>query len=102
MTGDLLDAATAERIGLVNHLAPKDEVLPRALEMAGRLAQGPRLAIAFTKQAINAAIEADVAMAMALSVAQEARTFTQPDVVEGIAAFREKRAARWPSTEPES
>ena len=102
MTGDLLDAATAERIGLVNHVAPAGEVMDRALELAGRLAQGPRLAIAFTKQAVNAALDREVAMAMPLSVAQEARTFDQPDVAEGTAAFRERRPPRWPSTSPEA
>lgn len=102
MTGEMLDAATAERVGLVNHVVPAAAVMDRALALADGLAAGPRMAIAFTKAAVNAALDREVAMAMPLSVAQEARTFTQPDVAEGTAAFRDRRPPRWPSTLPEA
>jgi len=102
MTGELLDAATAERIGLVNHVVPAAELMDRALGLAAGLAAGPRMAIAFTKAAVNAALDREVAMAMPLSVAHEARTFAQPDLAEGTAAFRERRPPRWPSTLPET
>src|SRR5689334_10229296 len=52
LTGRLLDAAAAERMGIVGHVHPADELLPRAIELAGRIASGPRQAIAETKRRI--------------------------------------------------
>ena len=53
LTGDKLDAATAHQLGLVNHVVPGDRLLQDAMEMARRLAQGARHAIAWTKQLVN-------------------------------------------------
>jgi enoyl-CoA hydratase/carnithine racemase len=52
LTGRLLDAAGAERIGIVSAVHPADELMPRAVELAGRIASGPRQAIAETKRRI--------------------------------------------------
>lgn len=52
LTGRLLDAATAHRMGIVGAVHPDDELMPRALELAGRIAAGPRQAIAETKRRI--------------------------------------------------
>jgi enoyl-CoA hydratase len=102
MTGDQLDAQAAWRMGLVNHIEPPDNVLPRAWEIARRLAQGPRNAIAWTKQAINLSMLREAAWMLTLTNAQEARTMAQPDVTEGVAAFRESRRPVWPSTLPDN
>src|SRR3990170_2899742 len=53
MTGRLLEAQEAERIGLVNRVVPAEELLPEALGLARRLANGPRQAIQWTKFALN-------------------------------------------------
>lgn len=53
MTGDLLTAADAERLGLVNHVHPAGELLPAAHAMAERLAGAPTAAVRYTKQAVN-------------------------------------------------
>ena len=53
MTGDRLDATTAERLGLVNFVVDDDKMLDHALEIAGRLANGPGVAIAASKVPIN-------------------------------------------------
>jgi enoyl-CoA hydratase/carnithine racemase len=53
LLGDTIDAATAERYGLVNRVVPADQVLSTAQEWAGRLAQGPSLAISMTKRMVN-------------------------------------------------
>src|SRR5438093_1863508 len=53
MLGDTIDAATAERYGLVNRVVPHEELLPKTYEWARRLAQGPTLAIGMTKRMIN-------------------------------------------------
>ncbi|QLL06358.1 enoyl-CoA hydratase/isomerase family protein [Mycobacterium vicinigordonae] len=100
LTGDPVDAPTAERIGLVNRVVPDAELLQTAHAMAARLAAGPRQAIAYTKRAINTALARDAVANVALSASFEAQTISQPDLVEGIAAFRERRAPSWPSTRP--
>lgn len=97
MTGDALDATTAFQLGLVNHVLPAAEVVTAAVEMARRLASGPRRAIAWTKQSVNASLLRDAVTVMPLSIAQEARTMGEPDVHEGIASIRDRRAPVWPS-----
>ena len=52
LTGRLLDAAGALRIGIVGAVYPADELMPRAVELAGRIASGPREAITETKRRI--------------------------------------------------
>lgn len=101
LSGDFLDAATALQVGLVNRVVPADQVLPTALEWAQKMADGPRHAIAYTKQALNATLLREAAHQMPLALALEARTFAQPDVTEGVNAFLERRPAKFPSTEPE-
>ena len=101
LTGDPVDAKTALSMGMVNRVVPADDVLPAAIEMAGRLAGGPREAIAWTKQAINVTLLRDASQHMPLAIALEARTMMLPDHREGIAAFRERRPAAWPSNSPE-
>src|SRR4030095_1463502 len=48
LTSDFIDGKEAERIGLVSMCVPPDEVLPRALEVANKLATGPQLAVRWT------------------------------------------------------
>ncbi|HKH22751.1 MAG TPA: enoyl-CoA hydratase/isomerase family protein [Solirubrobacterales bacterium] len=52
LTGRLLDAAAAERMEIVGSVYPADQLMPRAIELAGRIASGPRQAIAETKRRI--------------------------------------------------
>jgi enoyl-CoA hydratase len=52
LTGRLLDAAGAERMGIVGHVYPVDELMPRAIELAGRIASAPRQATMQTKRRI--------------------------------------------------
>jgi enoyl-CoA hydratase/carnithine racemase len=52
LTGRLLDAATAAQLGVVSAVHPPDELMPRAIELAGRISSGPRQAIAETKRRI--------------------------------------------------
>jgi enoyl-CoA hydratase len=97
MTGDPLDGPAAERLGLVNHIVPAAEVLPKAMEFARRLATGPRHAIAWTKQAVNLPILQQALATMTLGNAQEARAMATADMVEGTTAFLERRTPNWPS-----
>jgi enoyl-CoA hydratase len=53
MTAAPIEGREAERLGLVTFAVPKDEVMPRALEIAGQLAAGPQQAIRWTKRTLN-------------------------------------------------
>ena len=53
LLGDTIDATTAERYGLVNRVAPHDEVMSATMEWARRLATGPTQALAMTKRMLN-------------------------------------------------
>lgn len=91
MTGDSLSAAEAERIGLVNHVLPQEEVLTRATSMARRLADGPRLAIAGTKASVNKILRDTANLVLDTSLALEKENFFSADHKEAISAFLEKR-----------
>jgi enoyl-CoA hydratase len=95
LTGDLLTAQEAERIGLVNRVVPVAECLPRALEFAHRLADGPILAIKWTKVSVNKLLKAAANLVLDTSLALEARTFQTEDHREAVRAFVEKRPPRF-------
>jgi enoyl-CoA hydratase/carnithine racemase len=83
LLGDTLDAATAERYGLVNRVVAHAELLPRAYDWARRLAEGPTLAISMTKRMLNnelsmdfvAAIEAEAQAQALLLLGADHRIF---------------------------
>jgi enoyl-CoA hydratase len=95
LTGRPVSAAVAERAGLLNRVVPADRVLPESLELAGRFAGLPPLAVAYAKQAINVGREMDLPGALALEVNLFAHAFATADRQEGLAAFLEKRPARF-------
>ena len=80
----------AERIGLVSLSVPDEDLHPRALEVARRLAAGSPTAISWTKHALNHWLRA-AGPIFDSSLALEFLGFTGPDLAEGVAARREKR-----------
>ena len=96
LTSDFIDGKEAERIGLVSMSLPAAEVLPKALEVADKLATGAQQAIRWTKRSLNNWLR----MAGPIfdqSIALEMLTFMDEDVREGARAIREKRPPRFPS-----
>ena len=91
MTGDLIPAREAERIGLVNKVVLPGEVLSSATDMARRLASGATWAIRWTKFSINKQLRAQMNMILDTSLALESLTFLSEDHKEAVAAFLEKR-----------
>jgi enoyl-CoA hydratase/carnithine racemase len=85
-----LDGVEAERIGLVSLCVPAAELEDRALDVTRRLASGSQAAIRHTKLALNNWLRA-AGPAFDASLALEFLDMTGPDVVEGIAAVRERR-----------
>ena len=100
MTGDLVTAADADRLGLVNHVVPREAVLDHAMAMAKRLAEGPAVAIRFNKRLVNKELEMRVVQLYDLSVAFEALTFETADHREAVDSFLEKRPATFRSGKP--
>ncbi len=89
--GDDVTADEAERLGLVNRVVPRSDLLAEAGRWAARLAAGPTKAIGLTKAITNRALESDRASALwDESVAQELVTTTE-DCGEGLAAFAQRR-----------
>jgi len=89
--GDGLPARDAERMGLVNKVVPRDDLMAEAGAWAARLATGPTKAIGAAKYLTNRSLESDRAGALwDESVLQELVTTTD-DCREGLAAFAERR-----------
>ncbi len=95
LTGDAIGAVEAERIGLVNEVAPAAELTERAMAWARRLAAGAPLALRYTKQAVNAQVKRALLESFDLSTALELVTFASEDHREALAALREKRQPRF-------
>ena len=88
---DFIDGREAERIGLVSKAVPAADVLTTALDIAERLATGPRQAIELTKRALNHWLRQALPNFEA-SLAYEMLGFLGPDAAEGLDALRDKRA----------
>lgn len=97
LTGRVIDAEEAARIGLVTHVVPADELVDEARGFAAALATNPPQAMAHGRR-LTARL-ADLPYAEAVHHARTMRgTFLHtPDVQEGVAAFLEKRAPAWPA-----
>ena len=95
MTGDLMTAAEADRIGLLNHVVPPDQVMPKAMEMAHRLANGPTRAIRWTKLSCNKRLWDELNLVLDASLAVESLSFYTEDHKEASRAFVEKRAPQY-------
>jgi len=91
MLGDDLDAASAERYGLVNRLVPREQVLPAAREWAERLANGPTYAIGMTKTLVNNEWNMDVVSAVEAEAQAQALMMMSADHRAFFEAFKEKK-----------
>jgi len=91
MTGDLVDAREAERIGLINRVVPNHELMPTAVALATRLANGPTQAIRGTKASVNKLLRDTANLVLDTSLALEKQCFHSRDHREAINAFAEKR-----------
>ncbi len=90
-TADQYDAEAAQKIGLVNHVVPAEELLNFCKGMARRIAARGPVAVSLSKEAVNQGLEMDLDKAIALEADLFGLVFTTEDRKEGIAAFLEKR-----------
>jgi enoyl-CoA hydratase len=84
----------AERIGLVSVAVDDEQLLPRAYEIADRLAAGSQSAIRWTKYSLNNWLR-QAGPTFDTSLALEFLGFAGPDVREGVASLRERRAPKY-------
>ena len=94
-TGRIVDAAEAHTIGLVSRVVPHDELLPTALELAGTIASNPPLAVQQLKHGLRLALDPDWTELGAWVSTTLGALFQTADHREGVAAFLEKRPARY-------
>ncbi|MGD9915624.1 MAG: 2-(1,2-epoxy-1,2-dihydrophenyl)acetyl-CoA isomerase PaaG [Rhizobiaceae bacterium] len=95
MTADPLAAQTAADWGLIWKVCDDEKLIPEALALAERLAEGPTAAYALTKQAIHAASGNTLEKQLALERTLQREAGLSPDFREGVAAFLAKRPAKF-------
>lgn len=89
--GELLDAARARELGLVAEVVPDAQTVPRALELAEKLAARPLLAVRAARAAVEQAFEVSLSEGLRRERSAYDGLFATRDLQEGIAAFLEKR-----------
>ena len=105
LTGDFIDAARAEQIGLISRVVPDAELDAATAAMADKLAAKSAFGLALGKQGFYRQLEMGVSDAYAFAGAEMARNVMDRDAAEGFDAFIEKRAPMWdqsPRGEPKA
>ncbi|MGD9704018.1 MAG: enoyl-CoA hydratase/isomerase family protein [Acidimicrobiia bacterium] len=92
---DILSAAEAEAIGIVNRVVPEAELDGFVAEWAQRLAAGPPIALALTKRMLNNSLSVTLEEALDDEGAAQTVNFGTTDTVEAIGAFVEKRTPKF-------
>lgn len=95
LLGDAISAQDAERWGMVARLVDDDQLHADAMAVCRRLADGPQIAVARTRRLVDAATEMPIGAHILLERDMQASLIGSPEHLEGIAAFREKRPARF-------
>ena len=95
MLGDTIDAATADRFGLVSKLVADEEIDAEVGALAARLAAGPTLALAQTKSLLTRELDMPLSASMELDAMTQALLMTTRDHKEFHAAFNAKRPPEW-------
>jgi enoyl-CoA hydratase len=90
LTSEFIDGREAERIGLVSRCVPAESLMDEAMRVATRLADGPQMALRWTKRALNGWLELGSPIFEA-SLGLEMLSFMGEEAAEGVRALREKR-----------
>jgi len=95
LTGEMISAQEALRIGLVNEVVPASELLPRAAAIAEKIAANAPLAVQYCLEAVNHGSNLPLPEALYLEASLFSLSCATQDKAEGTAAFLEKRAPRF-------
>lgn len=91
LTGDIIDAQTAFKIGLVNHVVPFDQLRTKTLEVATKISEKSPIALRLAKEAVKLASRSNLDEGLKREVDLFALCFSTEDKDEGVNAFLEKR-----------
>ena len=94
-TADVIDAAEAARIGLVNRVVPAAELQSVTRALADKIAAGPPAVLKMAKHMVNRAATSDLASALDLEAYSQGIAISSEDHQEGLAAFFEKRRPKF-------
>jgi enoyl-CoA hydratase len=95
MTANMIDATTALAYGLVNHVVPQEELLPKCYALADKIKSNSSLAISSAIKAINANYK-DGVNGYDVEISEFGKCFDTEDFEEGTTAFLEKRKSKFP------
>jgi len=95
LTGAPITAQRAYEIGLVNHVVPPDQLMPKAMELARLIVAGAPLTVAAARQIVREATEHGRSKALDRAYELFAPVYQSEDAIEGPKAFAEKRAPQW-------
>src|SRR6185436_2637516 len=95
ITGDLIDAEEALRIGLVHRVVPADGFDDALRDLAVRMAKGPTRAIGATKSLMSESLRLTLTETLEREAIAQAELAGSPDFIEGVGAFLEKREANF-------
>lgn len=99
-TGDLMGAAEAERLGLVNEVVEPDALAVRVRQLADKIAARPALAVAMTKASVNIPLKQLVQTSMDTYIAYELATQQHPEHIAAVNAFLASRKRPEPLLQP--
>ena len=94
-TADVIDATEAARIGLVNRVVPATELMATTRALAEKIAAGPPAVLKMAKHMVNRAATSNLAAALDLEAFSQGIAISSEDHQEGLAAFFEKRPAKF-------
>ena len=95
LTGRMMDAAEAERSGLISRIIPAADLLDEAIKTAQAIADKSRVAVFMVKESVNRAYETTLAEGVRFERRLFYSAFASADQKEGMSAFAEKRQAQW-------
>ncbi len=95
LLGERFDAATAERLGLVNRVVPAAALEAETAQLAARLAAGPTAVYGRTKALLNRSLNNPLEAQLQFEAECFSQSAAEPDFAEGVRAFVEKRKARF-------
>jgi enoyl-CoA hydratase/carnithine racemase len=91
LTGDLINAQEALRLGLLNYVVPQDQVMKAAKDLARKIAAKGQVAVALILQAVEQGLEQPLDRGLALEAELFGRVAQTEDCKEGVSAFFQKR-----------
>jgi 2-(1,2-epoxy-1,2-dihydrophenyl)acetyl-CoA isomerase len=98
LLGEGATGAEAVELGLAYRCVEPERLADDARDLATRLAAGPTRALGLSKRLLNASFETDLGALLELEGAYQSLATASSDLVEGMAAFRDKRDAKFTGT----